>query len=80
MVAFGVIGSLFGGTLGDILGRRTALNLTLPVFVSAWLCIGLAQSMAVVQVGRCLAGLADGAAVSVIPVYLSEIGHLNLRG
>ena len=80
MISFGIFGSLFGGAFADFVGRSKALMFTLPVFMAAWIIIGAAPTLALIQVGRCLSGLADGASFTVMPVYLSEIGHPGIRG
>jgi MFS family permease len=65
-----------------------ALNFSYPCtfcypqvsFLISWFLVGFANSALVLQIGRCISGIGDGAIVPLIPVYISEIIDQDNRG
>ncbi|KAF2639677.1 general substrate transporter [Massarina eburnea CBS 473.64] len=75
-----VIGSLMGGLTMDRFGRRKTVMLGAIVnFIGAALQAG-AQNLAMILVGRILAGWAVGIMSMSVPVYQSECAHPSKRG
>ncbi|CAG7679158.1 unnamed protein product, partial [Allacma fusca] len=60
--------------------RGTILFLGGPIFLCAWLMIGLAPVVNVVLLARFLGGLAIGIATSCAPVYIMDTAPVHLRG
>ncbi|KAJ5928023.1 Mitochondrial substrate/solute carrier [Penicillium verhagenii] len=74
------ISSLLVGKIGDLIGRRkTILYGSLVFFVGGTLQT-LATSMAMMMVGRIIAGFGVGALSTIVPVYQSEISPPHNRG
>ncbi|KAJ4862992.1 sugar transporter domain-containing protein [Trichoderma breve] len=74
------LGSLLAAPLGDTLGRRRSMLLSVAIF-----CIGAilqvsAEGSAALLAGRCLAGLGVGAVSVLIPLYQSEMAPKWIRG
>lgn len=74
------IGSLGGGKLSDMLGRRTTLRLTAGMFTLGTLCTALSVNWPMFLTLRLIVGLSIGATASIVPVYISEIAPFRLRG
>lgn len=55
------------------------LTAAVPLILS-WILIGVAESIALIYVGRVLSGLAYGFAYSILPMYLGEIASDRIRG
>ena len=73
-------GSQVGGRVADALGQRTALLLNAPVLVvGALMCAG-ASSLGAMLAGRLVCGIGAGVASAVVPVYISEVAPVNVRG
>ncbi|KAG9000747.1 hypothetical protein FRB95_009498 [Tulasnella sp. JGI-2019a] len=65
------------GSLADIMGRHAACQLALAIFVvGSAICTG-AQSMAMLLVGRGIAGVGAAGLVSVVRIVLSDSGSLS---
>ncbi|KAL6837752.1 sugar transporter domain-containing protein [Trichoderma afarasin] len=74
------LGSLLAAPLGDTLGRRRSMLLSVAIF-----CIGAilqvsAEGSAALLAGRCLAGLGVGSVSVLIPLYQSEMAPKWIRG
>lgn len=74
------IGSLITAATVDILGRKKTILLTSFPFFAAWIMVAYARSVVVLVVGRLLAGAADGATFTAVPIYLGEIAEPKIRG
>ncbi|HWW83545.1 MAG TPA: sugar porter family MFS transporter [Vicinamibacterales bacterium] len=80
VLAGAAVGSLVGGRLADIYGRRRLLFATAVIFaVGALVCAG-AMSPAILIVGRLIVGLGIGLASGTVPVYISEVSSAEDRG
>ncbi|XP_066905842.1 facilitated trehalose transporter Tret1 isoform X2 [Halyomorpha halys] len=64
----------------NIVGRKMVINATALMFIAASLLTVFAKAMWYIYIARLLAGMGKGIAFGVIPVYLTEIAQLNLRG
>jgi sugar porter (SP) family MFS transporter len=73
-------GSLLGGRLADIYGRRRLLLVTAVIFAVGALVCAAATSPAILIVGRIIVGLGIGLASGTVPVYISEVSPADARG
>ncbi|KAI4171917.1 MAG: hypothetical protein LQ346_008686 [Caloplaca aetnensis] len=89
-VQFSVVSSIFtlGGLLGAIgagpscnrYGRLLTMRLTTISFVIGSAVETLAPSIALLSVGRLVAGLGCGAAIVVVPIYIAEVAPPKEKG
>ena len=79
----GVIGALASGWIGNKFGRRNGLIYLQLVVLSA-ACLGgicdVCRSFEILFISRFLAGFASGVFTSLVPLYVSEIAPIYLRG
>lgn len=54
------IGTLVGGVVGDILGRRRTIMFSSILFSAGWIAIGFATSVWHILLGRIMSGAASG--------------------
>jgi SP family galactose:H+ symporter-like MFS transporter len=73
-------GSLLAGRLADSLGRRDTMLVDGCIFLVGTGLAIVAPSYALLLVSRAVIGLAVGIASSTVPLYLSEIAPVPLRG
>ncbi|CAH0392372.1 unnamed protein product [Bemisia tabaci] len=62
------------------LGRRTILYLTSALHTVSWLLVVLAQNPYHLYIANFFGGLAGGIGMTMVPVYVSEISSVNIRG
>lgn len=67
------ISSLLVGRVGDLIGRRRTILYGSMVFFVGGAIQTAATGMAMMMVGRIIAGLGVGALSTIVPVYQSEI-------
>ena len=72
--------SLIVGRVGDILGRRRTIFYGSLIFVTGGLLQTIASSMAMMILGRIIAGVGVGSLSTIVPVYQSEISPPHNRG
>jgi MFS family permease len=72
--------SLIVGRVGDILGRRKTIFYGSVIFVTGGLLQTIASSMAMMILGRIIAGVGVGTLSTIVPVYQSEISPPHNRG
>ncbi|KAL5119917.1 Bifunctional purine biosynthesis protein PurH [Pleosporales sp. CAS-2024a] len=87
---WGVVGSMFtlGGLLGALVagpvarrhGRLRTMQLTTAFFSLGPVLEALSPNMAVLALGRLLSGVGAGAAVVIVPLYISEIAPPAQKG
>lgn len=75
-----VVGALFIGKPGDILGRRYMLKIMAALFMFSMLGTGLAPNIWFFIVARFFGGIAVGGASVLTPMYISEVSPPKLRG
>lgn len=73
-------GSICGGRLSDMLGRRHNIICLAVLFFFAAIGCSLAPSFEIMLVTRFLLGLAVGGASVTVPTYLAEIAPMERRG
>jgi len=78
------LGALFSapvcGILMDAIGRKNTMLLLSVPFVLGWLLIGYAQNLAMMLIGRFVAGFCGGGFSLVAPVYIGETAEDSVRG
>ncbi|MBU2839876.1 sugar porter family MFS transporter [Acidithiobacillus thiooxidans] len=79
-LAGAALGAAISGLLADRWGRRRILLATAALFVFGSLLAALANSVALLFLGRAFLGLAIGTASTVTPLYLAEITTPERRG
>ena len=81
MVTIGALaGSMAGGTVSDVGGRRMALALAACCFVAGSVVMALAPALFVLLVGRLIAGVGIGIIGVAGPIYLVEMSPAAYRG
>ncbi|KAI4461472.1 sugar transporter [Holotrichia oblita] len=79
----GTIGSLTGSWFADRVGRKGGLICGLVLLVTAaalFFTTKMVNSVEVLIIGRLLVGLAAGTITCIMPMYLTELAPLHLRG
>uniref|UniRef100_A0A182LW89 Major facilitator superfamily (MFS) profile domain-containing protein n=1 Tax=Anopheles culicifacies TaxID=139723 RepID=A0A182LW89_9DIPT len=79
----GVIGSLGGAWVADRLGRKRSFLLCGFLLFFGGVCFQFCQTLSSVEllmIGRFVVGLAAGLTTSTVPMYLTELAPLGLRG
>lgn len=74
------VGALIAGPSSDAYGRKPAIIVADVLFVAGSTVMACASSLAVLMVGRLLVGLAIGVASAIVPIYLSEVAPIAVRG
>ena len=74
------LGALTGGRLSDRFGRRRNIMTVAVIFLIGALGCSLAPNLPALVVFRFILGLAVGGASATVPVYLSEISPVEIRG
>ena len=84
VVSVALLGALFGsllaGPLSDKFGRKPAIILSDVLFTAGSILMAVAQSIGALMAGRVLVGLGVGVASMVVPIYLSEVAPISIRG
>jgi len=76
----GLLGALGSGPLAAHYGRLSSMRVTTLFFTLGPLAEALAPSLAVLSFGRFVSGLGAGAAVVVVPIYISEVAPPAEKG
>ncbi|KAI1362594.1 general substrate transporter [Xylaria arbuscula] len=76
----GLTGALAGGPISSSRGRLFAMRITGLFFAAGSALLTLGTSIAVMSVGRILAGVGAGAATVIVPIYISEVAPPRERG
>ncbi|GAB7348901.1 hypothetical protein MBLNU459_g7593t1 [Dothideomycetes sp. NU459] len=70
----------FGAGFCDPLGRRGALALGSVLFMVGGILQTAAEAVAMLYVGRLIAGFGIGILVEIVPIFQAEISHASIRG
>lgn len=76
----GLLGALSAGPLCDKRGRLFCMRLTALFFTVGPMFESLSSSIGMFAVGRFLSGLGAGAAIVVVPIYISELAPPKGKG
>ena len=75
-----IVGALTVGKIMDRLGRKSTLRIVALTFGVGIVVAALADSFAVLLVGRVIMGVGVGGVSVCVPTYLSEIAPAEIRG
>ena len=76
----GLLGALSSGPLSSRYGRLLPLRVASIFFILGPLVASLAPNIPVIAIGRFLSGVGAGAALVVVPIYISEIAPPQSKG
>lgn len=76
----GTFVTIFSGTISDMLGRRPMLITSSVMFFLSGLVMFWAPNVPVVLLSRLLNGVAIALAITLTPLYISEIAPPDIRG
>ena len=76
----GLIGALSSGPLSTHRGRLLTMRLATVFFIIGPILSALAPSIAVMALGRVISGVGAGAAIVVVPIYISEVAPVRAKG
>lgn len=79
----GTIGALSGGFLANKFGPKRSIIIVQVFSLSGALCMGIckeANSYELLMIGRFLSGMASGYFTVLVPLYISEVAPVKLRG
>ena len=74
------IGALFSGSISDKIGRKKVILIADALFTVGAVIMATAPSIAWLMVGRLVIGFGVGAASQIVPLYLSEVAPVEIRG
>ncbi|CAL4906369.1 unnamed protein product [Urochloa decumbens] len=77
---YSLVGALLAGWTSDRLGRRLTIVLANAFFLAGPLAMALAGGYTTLMVGRFVAGVGNGYALVIAPVYAAEIAPASSRG
>jgi len=75
-----LVGALSSSFIADRLSRRTALQIACVIWIFGSILQCASNGVAMLVVGRVIAGLCVGIASSIVPVYQAEIAPKEIRG
>lgn len=79
----GMIGGLSGGWLANKSGRKRGLQLAQVLSISGAIlsgCCKVGSSYEMLIIGRLLIGIACGLFTGLVPLYITEVAPVNIRG
>lgn len=76
----GFIGAVFAGPASMLYGRLRTMQLNTGLFMLGPIAEVLAPNVGVMAIGRFVSGLGAGAAVVVVPIYISEVAPPSKKG
>jgi MFS family permease len=80
MPAGSLVGALSSSFLADRLSRRTAIQIAALVWIIGAILQTASNGVALLCIGRVVAGWAIGVCSAIVPVYQAEIAPKNIRG
>ncbi len=79
-IAGAIIGSIIGGSLNDLVGRKPVIAAAAATFTVGAAMLGFAGSFGMLTVGRVVVGIGIGLASITTPVYIAEAAPSSMRG
>lgn len=80
LLIFAWFGSLINGPVADRFGRKGDILIAVVIFTIGSVLQTAANSVAMLFVGRAIAGFAVGQLTMVVPMYMSEVSIPSIRG
>lgn len=80
MTVGALVGALISGPAAQFLGRKNALIFYGIPFTIGWFCLKMADSVALLIVGRVITGFSAGLFSGTAPSYIVEISVVETRG
>lgn len=84
MVSLSMAGAIFGavatGPFSDIYGRKPLIILSTITVITGSLLACTAKFITMLMIARFIMGIGMGIITLVVPLYLSEISPLHIRG
>ena len=74
------IGSFFSGSVSDVIGRKKVILFADIMFTVGSGMMMQAPSVEVLMAGRLVVGIGVGVAAQIVPLYLSEVAPVEIRG
>lgn len=74
------VGSLFSGTISDKVGRKPVILFADFLFTGGALIMAYSPTIGYLILGRFVVGIGVGAASQIVPLYLSEVAPVEIRG
>ena len=74
------LGSLVSGTISDRYGRKPIILVSAVLYTLGAIIMALTPSISVLMIGRFVVGLGIGASSQIVPLYLSEVAPIKVRG
>ncbi|KAG8272036.1 hypothetical protein J6590_050942, partial [Homalodisca vitripennis] len=75
-----ILGPSVCGAVLDRLGRKGTLGLGMGFMSGSYLLLTVVSSVSLLSIGRAMAGVSNGIAFTVVPVYIAEISEDAVRG
>ena len=75
-----VFGTLVAGPLADKYGRKPIIIASCIIYIVGALIVACAQTIPILMLGRLIIGFDIGIDSFLVPVYLSEVAPLQIRG
>ena len=79
----GMIGGLSGGYLANKVGRKQGILLTQTLSIIGAILSGISKpagTYEILIIGRLLIGVACGLFTGLVPLYITEVAPVNIRG
>jgi MFS family permease len=80
MPAGSLVGALASSFLADRLSRKVAIQIASVIWILGSILQTASNGVALLCVGRVIAGISIGICSSIVPVYQSEIAPKEIRG
>lgn len=74
------VGALFSGNISDRIGRKKVIIFADILFTIGSVVMAFAPTIAVLMIGRLIIGFGVGIASQIVPLYLSEVAPVEIRG
>mmetsp|Transcript_25146 Transcript_25146/g.31551 ORF Transcript_25146/g.31551 Transcript_25146/m.31551 type:complete len:93 (+) Transcript_25146:318-596(+) len=74
------IGAIVSGTISDVVGRKPVILASALLFTTGSIVMAAAQNIGLLMFGRFIVGLGIGSASMIVPLYLSEVAPVEIRG
>ncbi len=71
---------LFAGAIAEVIGRKQTLIVVALLYLISAVCSALAPSYTAIILARLLGGVAFGAALVLVPLYIAELVPAKMRG